>query len=109
MIRSMKRTSIPERRKFDGAFRREVVLNWRHGSKSAQVVGEGLGITAKLRYAWRGLVSTVAGGEGDGGSPPALLTPPRTHSDPLLGFPFHPARLRPSVRFHRAHGGSARW
>ncbi len=58
----MKKTSVPERRKFDGTFKREAVLNWLKSGKSAQVVGEELGITASLLYAWRKLVPAVAGG-----------------------------------------------
>ena|SRR5271157_1360796 len=62
MIKSMKQTSVRERRKFDETFKREAVLNWLHCGKSAAVVGEELGITAKLLYAWRKLVPAAAGG-----------------------------------------------
>jgi transposase-like protein len=58
----MKQTSVRERRKFDESFKREAVQNWLGSGKSAAVVGEELGITAKLLYAWRKLVPTVAGG-----------------------------------------------
>lgn len=49
----MKQTSVRERRKYDETFKGEAVLNWLHSGKSAQVVGEELGITANLLYAWR--------------------------------------------------------
>jgi len=58
----MKQTSVRERRKFDETFKREAVQNWLHSGKSAAVVGEELGLTANLRYAWRKLVPAVAGG-----------------------------------------------
>jgi transposase-like protein len=58
----MKQTSVRVHRKFDGTFKREAVLNWLQSGKSAAVVGEELGITAKLLYAWRGLVAEVAPG-----------------------------------------------
>jgi transposase-like protein len=65
----MKQTSVPERRKFDRTFKREAVLNWLHSGKSATVVGEELGINAKLFYAWRKLVPAVAGGRATAAKP----------------------------------------
>jgi len=62
MIKCIKTTSVPTRRKFDQTFKREAVQNWLHSSKSAQVVGEDLGINANLLYAWRKLVPAIAGG-----------------------------------------------
>jgi transposase-like protein len=58
----MKQTSGRTHRKFDETFKREAVLNWLHSGKSARVVGEELGITANLLYAWRNLVPAEAGG-----------------------------------------------
>jgi|ERR1700733_1832485 len=58
----MKSTSVRTHRKFDETFKREAVLNWLHSGKSAAVVGEELGITASLLYAWRPLVPEVATG-----------------------------------------------
>ena len=52
----MKQTSVRERRKFDETFKREAVLNWLRSGKSAAVVGEELGVSAPLLYAWRKLV-----------------------------------------------------
>ena len=63
MIKSIKTTSVPERRKFDQTFKREAVQNWLHSGKSATVVGEELGISANLLYACRKLVPAVAGGK----------------------------------------------
>ena len=57
----MKQASVPTRRKFDQTFKREAVLNWLHSGKSAETVGEELGINANLLYAWRKLVPAVAG------------------------------------------------
>jgi transposase-like protein len=58
----MKQTSVRERRKFDETFKREAVENWLRSGKSAEVVGEELGITGNLLYAWRKLVPAAAGG-----------------------------------------------
>ena len=65
----MKQTSVPERRKFDGTFKREAVLNWLQSGKSATVVGEELGINANLLYAWRKLVPAAAGGSAAAAKP----------------------------------------
>ena len=69
MIKSIKTTAVPERRKFDQTFKREAVQNWLHSGKSATVVGEELGISANLLYAWRKLVPTVAGGKATAAKP----------------------------------------
>ena len=65
----MKQTSVPERRKFDETFKREAVQNWLHSGKSAEVVGQELGINANLLYAWRKLVPAVAGGRATAAKP----------------------------------------
>lgn len=65
----MKQTTVRERRKFDKTFKREAVQNWLQSGKSAAVVGEELGITAKLLYAWRKLVPAVAGGRATAAKP----------------------------------------
>ena len=62
MIKSIKTTSVQNRRKFDQTFKREAVQNWLNSGKSAQVVGEELGINSNLLYAWRRLVPAGAGG-----------------------------------------------
>lgn len=62
MIKSIKESSVKNRRKFDETFKREAVQNWLASGKSAVVVGEELGLTAHLLYAWRKLVPAVAGG-----------------------------------------------
>src|SRR5436305_8585125 len=69
MIKPMKQTSVRERRKFDETFKREAVQNWLHSGKSAEVVGEELGINANLLYAWRKLVPAVAGGRATAAKP----------------------------------------
>jgi transposase-like protein len=65
----MKQTSVRERRKFDETFKREAVQNWLNSGKSATVVGQELGITANLLYAWRKLVPAVAGGRATAAKP----------------------------------------
>jgi transposase-like protein len=62
MIKSIKTTSVQARRNFDQTFKREAVENWLNSGKSAAVVGEELGLSANLLYAWRKLVPTGAGG-----------------------------------------------
>ena len=69
MIKSIKTTSVHTRRKFDQTFKREAVQNWLNSGKSAQVVGEELGINANLLYAWRKLVPAVAGGRATAAKP----------------------------------------
>jgi|SRR5579883_2064124 len=49
MIKSIKTTSVQNRRKFDQTFKREAVQNWLNSGKSAQVVGEELGINSNPR------------------------------------------------------------
>lgn len=62
MLKSIKESSVKSRRKFDATFKREAVQNWLNSGKSAEVVGEELGLTANLLYAWRKLVPAIAGG-----------------------------------------------
>ena len=62
MIKTIKESSVKSRRKFDETFKREAVQNWLSSGKSAEVVGEELGLTANLLYAWRKLVPAGAGG-----------------------------------------------
>src|SRR3954470_13486763 len=69
MIKSIKESIIKRRRKFDETFKREAVENWLNSGKSAGVVGEELGITANLLYAWRKLVPAVAGGRATAAKP----------------------------------------
>jgi transposase-like protein len=69
MIKSIKESSVKSRRKFDETFKREAVQNWLNSGKSAEVVGEELGITANLLYAWRKLVPAVAGGRAKAAKP----------------------------------------
>jgi transposase-like protein len=69
MIKSIKESSVKSRRKFDETFKREAVQNWLNSGKSAEVVGEELGINANLLYAWRKLVSAGAGGRAPAAKP----------------------------------------
>lgn len=69
MIKSIKTASVQTRRKFDQTFKREAVQNWLNSGKSAEVVGEELGINANLLYAWRKLVPAGAGGRAPAAKP----------------------------------------
>jgi transposase-like protein len=65
----MKQTPVRVHRKFDETFKREAVQNWLNSGRSAEVVGEELGISANLLYAWRKLVPAVAGGRATAAKP----------------------------------------
>src|SRR3954454_24594140 len=65
----MKQTCVRESRKFDETFKSEAVQNWLQSGKSAEVVGQELGINANLLYAWRKLVPAVAGGRATASKP----------------------------------------
>jgi transposase-like protein len=69
MIKSIKTTPKQTRRKFDATFKREAVQNWLNSGKSAEVVGEELGLNANLLYAWRKLVPDGAGGRAPSAKP----------------------------------------
>ena len=69
MIKPIKESSVKSRRKFDETFKREAVQNWLDSGKSAAVVGEELGLTANLLYAWRKLIPAVAGGRATAAKP----------------------------------------
>jgi transposase-like protein len=49
----MKQGSVKVRRKFDETFKGQAVQNWLASGKSAEVVGEELGLNANLLYAWK--------------------------------------------------------
>jgi transposase-like protein len=72
MIKSIKESSVKRRRKFDETFKREAVQNWLNSGKSAAVVGEELGITANLLYAWRKLLPAGAGARAPVAKPGSL-------------------------------------
>ena len=72
MIKSIKESSVKSRRKFDETFKREAVQNWLNSGKSAAVVGEELGLTANLLYAWRKLIPAVAGGRATAAKPGSM-------------------------------------
>ena len=69
MIKSIKTTAVRTRRKFDQTFKREAVQNWLNSGKSAETVGEELGINANLLYAWRKLDPTGAEGRSPAAKP----------------------------------------
>ena len=53
MMKPIKETPIKERRKFDAAYKCAAVQNWLASGKSAEVIGQELGLPAKRLYAWR--------------------------------------------------------
>jgi transposase-like protein len=67
----MKQMSIKARRQFDNTFKREAVQNWLSSGKSAEVVGQELGIHADRLYAWRNRFAPAgAGGRAPAGAKP---------------------------------------
>ncbi len=72
MIKSIKTSSVPTRRKFDETFKRGAVQNWLTSGKSAAVVGQELGLNANLLYAWRKLLPAGAGGKAPAAKPGSL-------------------------------------
>ena len=70
----MKQASVKVRRKFDETFKREAVQNWLASGKSAEVVGEELGLNANLLYAWKKRFAPAdAGGRAPAGAKPGSL------------------------------------
>ena len=53
MIKPIKATSVPSRRKFDETFKAEAVHNWLSSGKSATVIAQELGLSPERLYAWR--------------------------------------------------------
>ena len=52
-MKPIKKPSVQIRRKFDSTFKREAVLNWLSSGKSAEIIGQELGILPARLYAWR--------------------------------------------------------
>ena len=67
----MKQISVKARRKFDDTFKRQAVQNWLRSGKSAEVVGQELGIHPDRIYAWRNRFAPA----GAGGGAPAGAKP----------------------------------
>ena len=70
----MKQISVKARRKFDDTFKRQAVQNWLSSGKSAEVVGQELGIHPDRIYAWRNRFAPAgAGGRAAAGTKPGSL------------------------------------
>ena len=70
----MKQGSVKVRRKFDETFKGQAVQNWLASGKSAEVVGEELGLNANLLYAWKKRFAPAdAGGRAPAGAKPGSL------------------------------------
>ncbi|MEN9674321.1 MAG: Transposase [Verrucomicrobiota bacterium] len=68
--------AVETRRKFDETFKRETLNNWLASGKSAEVVGQELGLTSNRLYAWRkGFAPGTAGGEEAPGAKAPFLCP----------------------------------
>ena len=61
-MKLVKQTPVQARRKFDDTFKREAVQNWLHSGKSAEVIGQELGISAGLLYAWKKFFAPASAG-----------------------------------------------
>ena len=73
MIKPIKETSRKSRRQFDETFKREAVMSWLRSGKSAQEVGQELGIDGSRLYLWKkSFAPELPGGRGSSGAKPAL-------------------------------------
>ena len=65
--------AVKTRRKFDETFKREALNNWLASGKSADVIGQELGVTSSRLYAWkqRFAPGPAGGGEAGPGAKPA--------------------------------------
>jgi len=70
-MKPVKQAPTKSRRKFDETFKREAVNNWLSSGKSAEVIGEELGLDANRLYAWRKRFAPAdAGGRAAAGAKP---------------------------------------
>jgi transposase-like protein len=65
----MKAAPVQPRRKYDKTFKLQAVENWISSGKSAEVIGQELGIAANRLYAWRSDFGPPAAGGGAAGGP----------------------------------------
>lgn len=61
----MKAVPVQPRRKYDKTFKFQAVENWIRSGKSAEVIGQELGIAANRLYAWRSDFGPPAAGGGE--------------------------------------------
>src|SRR6267142_5866119 len=70
-MKPIKEISVKIRRAFDETFKREAVQNWLSSGKSAEVIGQELGLQANRLYAWRKRFAPAdAGGRATAGAKP---------------------------------------
>jgi transposase-like protein len=70
-MKPIKAPSLPSRRKYDETFKREAVNHWLSSGKSAEVIGQELGLAANRLYAWRNRFAPAdAGGKAAAGAKP---------------------------------------
>jgi transposase-like protein len=70
-MKPIKKQPVHIRRKFDSTFKREAVHNWLSSGKSAEVIGQELGILPARLYAWRKRFAPAdAGGGAAAGAKP---------------------------------------
>ena len=70
-MKPVKQLAVKSRRKFDETFKREAVNHWLSRGKSAEVIGEELGLAANRLYAWRNRFAPAdAGGRAAAGAQP---------------------------------------
>jgi transposase-like protein len=76
---------VKVRRKFDKTFKLEAVNNWLNSGKSAEVIAQELGLTAKQLYAWKQrLAPADAGGRAAAGAKPGSLADMQAQLDAAL-------------------------
>ena len=82
---SVKQTSVTARRTFDETFKREAVQHWLQSGKSAEVIGQELGLKANRLYSWKqGFAPAAAGGGAAAGAKPGSLADLQAQLDAAL-------------------------
>ena len=85
MIKPINKTTISARRKFDETFKREAVNNWLSSGKSAEVIGQELGLHADRLYAWKKRFAPAdAGGRAGAGAKPGSVADLQSQLDAAL-------------------------
>lgn len=70
-MKPVKEETVKARRKFDETFKAEAVQNWLASGKSAERIGEELGLNSNLLYAWKKRFAPAgAGGRAPAGAKP---------------------------------------
>jgi len=90
MIKTIKKPSVPKRRKFDETFNREAVNNWLSSGQTAGVISRELGLKVERLYAWRKRFAPAdAGGRASAGAKPGSPAALQAQLDAALREVWH--------------------